>query len=90
MSFLLIDEKIRKDFRKHFGLLQQEFVNNSFFLFKKLALLWLFLPFIQSLGKLDNQNFTNNAPAKVVELERKKQTDAEAKIKAMELQLGSF
>jgi len=40
--------------------------------------------------KLDNQNFTNNAPAKVVELERKKQTDAEAKIKALELQLGSF
>ena len=40
--------------------------------------------------KLDNQNFTSNAPAKVVELERKKQTDAEAKIKALELQLDSF
>ena len=37
--------------------------------------------FLQSvLKKLSNEKFVNNAPAKVIEMERKKQADAEAKI----------
>ncbi|HDP75984.1 MAG TPA: valine--tRNA ligase [Bacteroidales bacterium] len=37
--------------------------------------------------KLSNERFVNNAPANVVELERKKQSDAAAKIKALEERL---
>ncbi|MEW5846547.1 MAG: valine--tRNA ligase [Bacteroidota bacterium] len=37
--------------------------------------------------KLSNERFVNNAPPNVVELERKKQSDAEAKIKALEERL---
>ena len=40
--------------------------------------------------KLDNKNFINNAPEKVIEIERKKQSDAEAKIKALEIQLENL
>ena len=36
------------------------------------------------MGKLSNQRFVANAPEKVVELERKKQSDAESKIKSIE------
>lgn len=36
------------------------------------------------LKKLENQNFVQNAPEKVVEVERKKKSDAEAKIRALE------
>lgn len=39
------------------------------------------------LGKLNNEKFVSGAPAQVVENERKKKTDAEAKIKAIETQL---
>ncbi len=39
------------------------------------------------LKKLSNERFVNNAPANVVELERKKQSDAEAKIKTLEERL---
>jgi valyl-tRNA synthetase len=39
------------------------------------------------LKKLSNERFVNNAPANVVELERKKQSDAETKIKALEERL---
>lgn len=39
------------------------------------------------LGKLNNEKFVSGAPAQVVENERKKQADAEAKIKAIETQL---
>jgi len=39
------------------------------------------------LQKLSNERFVNNAPASVVELERKKQSDAEAKINALEERL---
>ena len=34
--------------------------------------------------KLGNENFVNKAPAKVIEMERKKQADAESKIKSIE------
>ena len=34
--------------------------------------------------KLDNEMFVQNAPAKVLDLERKKKSDAESKIKSME------
>lgn len=37
--------------------------------------------------KLGNQNFVNNAPEKVVGMERKKQADAETKIKVLEKRL---
>jgi len=36
------------------------------------------------LEKLENRNFVQNAPEKVVEVERKKKSDAEAKIKVLE------
>ncbi len=40
--------------------------------------------------KLDNKSFVNNAPAKVVEMENKKKTDAEARIKVLEEQINSL
>ena len=40
--------------------------------------------------KLSNERFVNNAPPKVVEMERQKQVDAEAKIKALESALASL
>ncbi|MBI9037781.1 MAG: valine--tRNA ligase [Bacteroidales bacterium] len=40
--------------------------------------------------KLSNERFVNNAPEKVVEMERKKQLDAEAKIKVIEEQLDAL
>ena len=40
--------------------------------------------------KLGNEKFVNGAPAQVVENERKKQADAEAKIKAIEQQLAEL
>jgi valyl-tRNA synthetase len=40
--------------------------------------------------KLSNERFVNNAPANVVELERKKQADAEDKIKALEEQIAAL
>lgn len=40
--------------------------------------------------KLGNENFVNNAPEKVIELERKKQADAEQKIKALTEQIKSL
>ncbi len=40
--------------------------------------------------KLANERFTNNAPVKVVEIERKKLTDAEAKIKTLRERLAEF
>jgi valyl-tRNA synthetase len=40
--------------------------------------------------KLQNDRFVNNAPEKVVETEKKKQADAEAKIKALESALASL
>ena len=42
------------------------------------------------MGKLGNEKFVNSAPAKVVDIERKKQADAEAKIKAIEEQLVAY
>lgn len=42
------------------------------------------------MGKLSNEKFVNSAPAKVVEIERKKLADAEAKIKAIEEQLAAY
>ena len=44
--------------------------------------------FLESVTKkLSNESFANNAPAKVVEIERKKQSDAEDRIKILEEQL---
>lgn len=42
------------------------------------------------MGKLSNEKFVNGAPEKVVEIERKKQADAEAKIKAIEEQMAAL
>jgi len=42
------------------------------------------------LKKLSNERFVNNAPVKVVEIERKKQADAEDKIKALEERINSL
>jgi len=47
--------------------------------------------FLKSVAKkLSNEHFVNNAPPKVVELERKKVADAEAKIKTLEKSLASL
>ncbi|MEN1785074.1 MAG: valine--tRNA ligase [Bacteroidota bacterium] len=47
--------------------------------------------FLQSVQKkLSNDRFVNNAPAQVVELERKKAADAEAKIVTLETSLASL
>jgi valyl-tRNA synthetase len=40
--------------------------------------------------KLSNERFVNNAPAAVVEKERKKQADAEARIKVLEEQIKAL
>ncbi|HWR99250.1 MAG TPA: class I tRNA ligase family protein, partial [Prolixibacteraceae bacterium] len=40
--------------------------------------------------KLSNEKFVGSAPAKVVEIERKKQADAEEKIKILEERLATF
>ena len=40
--------------------------------------------------KLGNEKFVGSAPAKVVEIERKKQADAEEKIKILEERLSIF
>ena len=49
------------------------------------------LGFLESvMKKTGNERFMSSAPAKVVELERKKQTDAEEKIKMLEERLLSF
>jgi valyl-tRNA synthetase len=42
------------------------------------------------LKKLNNKNFLNNAPQKVVEMERKKKNDTENKIKALEERIKSL
>jgi valyl-tRNA synthetase len=41
-------------------------------------------------GKLSNERFVNNAPEKVVAIERQKMADAEAKIEALEKRLASL
>ncbi len=40
--------------------------------------------------KLANERFVNNAPVQVIDIERKKQADAEAKIETLEKSLGSL
>jgi len=42
------------------------------------------------MGKLSNERFVNSAPAQVVDVERKKQADAEAKIKSLEERIASL
>jgi valyl-tRNA synthetase len=45
--------------------------------------------FLISVGKkLSNDRFVSNAPEKVIEIERKKQSDAEEKIKVLENKLS--
>ena len=47
--------------------------------------------FLQSvLKKLGNEKFVNNAPAKVIEMERKKQADAEAKSAALKESIAAL
>lgn len=47
--------------------------------------------FMNSISKkLSNERFVNNAPEKVVEMERKKQSDAKAKISVIEAQLKAI
>jgi valyl-tRNA synthetase len=41
-------------------------------------------------GKLSNQRFVNNAPAQVIEIERKKEADAFAKIETLKTSLASL
>ena len=45
---------------------------------------------VKVMKKLGNENFVNNAPAKVVEMEQKKKADAEEKIKALTEQIKSL
>ena len=40
--------------------------------------------------KLSNENFVGKAPAKVIEMERKKQSDAESKIKTIEESIAAL
>ncbi len=40
--------------------------------------------------KLDNEKFVNSAPPKVVEIEKKKQADAESKIRVIEAQMENL
>jgi valyl-tRNA synthetase len=42
------------------------------------------------LGKLSNENFVSKAPAQVIEAERKKQADAESKIKSLEESIAAL
>jgi valyl-tRNA synthetase len=42
------------------------------------------------LKKLSNERFVAGAPAQVLDMERKKQADAEAKIKALEASLAQL
>ena len=47
--------------------------------------------FLQSvLKKLSNEKFVNNAPAKIIEMERKKQADAEAKIATLKESISAL
>lgn len=47
--------------------------------------------FLQSvLKKLSNEKFVNNAPVKVIEMERKKQADAEAKIATLKESIAAL
>jgi valyl-tRNA synthetase len=45
---------------------------------------------INVMKKLDNERFVNNAPAAVLDLERKKKSDAESKIKSLEEAIKSL
>jgi valyl-tRNA synthetase len=45
---------------------------------------------VSVLKKLDNERFVKNAPASVLELERKKKSDAEAKIKSIEERINEM
>ncbi|MBS6577723.1 valine--tRNA ligase [Parabacteroides goldsteinii] len=47
-----------------------------------------FLAFVQK--KLSNESFVSKAPAKVIEMERKKQADAESKIKSIEESIAAL
>jgi len=40
--------------------------------------------------KLSNESFVSKAPAKVIEMERKKQADAESKIRQIEENIASL
>jgi len=47
--------------------------------------------FLQSvMNKLSNESFVGKAPAKVIEMERKKQADAESKIKSLEESISTL
>jgi valyl-tRNA synthetase len=45
---------------------------------------------VSVMKKLDNERFVKNAPANVLELERKKKSDTESKIKSLEEAMKSL
>jgi valyl-tRNA synthetase len=45
---------------------------------------------VSVMKKLDNERFVKNAPSLVLELERKKKSDAESKIKSLEERLNEL
>jgi valyl-tRNA synthetase len=45
---------------------------------------------VSVMKKLDNERFVNNAPASVLELERKKKSDAESKIESLEQRMNEL
>jgi valyl-tRNA synthetase len=45
---------------------------------------------VSVMKKLENERFVKNAPASVLELERKKKSDAESKIKSLEERMGEL
>lgn len=63
-----------------------------FYLRKKWIYVWFYLAWglNYSQKKLSNEKFVNNAPAAVIEMERKKQADAESIIQSLKESIASL